>query len=153
MPLKAFKSDGSANLSDIIQAIYYAADHGATVISMSFDTETPSPDLKQAIATAMSRGAICVAAAGNEGEQELTYPAGFSGVVGVSSTTPTDGRSVFSNYAVPSVFMSAPGEALITTYPGNNYAGVWGTSFSTALVSGTVALLSQTVNEFSFGMA
>jgi len=38
---------------------------------------------------------------------------------------------------------AAPGEALITTYPGNNYAGVWGTSFSTALTSGGVALLVQ----------
>jgi len=83
----------------------------------------------------------------------LTYPAGFSGVIGVSSTTPTDGRSVFSNYAVPSVLMSAPGEALITTYPGNNYVGVWGTSFSTGLVSGTVALLSQAANPWSLGTA
>jgi subtilisin family serine protease len=144
MPLKAFKSDGSANLSDIISAIYYAADHGANVISMSFDTETASPDLKKAIAYAQSKGAICVAAAGNEGDQELTYPAGFSGVIGVASTTATDGRSVFSNYSVPSVFMAAPGEALITTYPGNNYAAAWGTSFSTALVTGTVALMYQT---------
>jgi hypothetical protein len=144
MPLKAFKSDGSANLSDIISAIYYAADHGANVISMSFDTETASPDLKKAIAYAQSKGAICVAASGNDGEQELTYPAAFAGVIGVGSTTATDGRSLFSNYSVPSVFMAAPGEALITTYPGNNYAAAWGTSFSTALVTGSVALMYQT---------
>jgi subtilisin family serine protease len=153
MPLKAFKPDGSANLSDIISAIYYAADHGANVISMSFDTETASPDLKQAIAYAQSKGAICVAAAGNEGDQELTYPAGFSGVIGVGSTTPTDGRSVFSNYSVPSVFMAAPGEALITTYPGNNYAAAWGTSFSTALVTGSVAQMFQTVGALSLTTA
>jgi subtilisin family serine protease len=153
MPLKAFKSDGSANLSDIIRAVYYAADHGANVISMSFDTETASPDLKKAIAYAQSKGAICVAAAGNEGDQELTYPAGFSGVIGVGSTTATDGRSVFSNYSVPSVFMAAPGEALITTYPGNNYAAAWGTSFSTALVTGTVALMYQTAGALALGTA
>jgi subtilisin family serine protease len=149
MPLKAFKSDGSATLSDIISAIYYAADHGANVISMSFDTDTASPHLKQAIAYAQSKGAICVAAAGNEGEQELTYPAGFSGVIGVGSTTPTDGRSVFSNYSVPSVFMAAPGEGLITTYPGNNYAAAWGTSFSTALVTGAVAQMFETADALS----
>ena len=38
------------------------------------------------------------------------------------------------------VTIAAPGENLITTYPGNNYAAVSGTSFSTALVSGASAL-------------
>jgi hypothetical protein len=151
MPLKAFHSDGTANLSDIIRAIYYAADHGAAVISMSFDTETASPDLHKAITYAQSKGAICIAAAGNDGESELTYPAGFSGVIGISSTTATDGRSAFSNYSMPSVFMAAPGEALITTYPGNNYAAAWGTSFSTALVSGAVALLTQAAGPLTLG--
>jgi len=42
MPLKAFRADGSSNLSDIIRAIYYAADHGANVISMSFSLSQPS---------------------------------------------------------------------------------------------------------------
>ena len=37
--------------------------------------------------------------------------------------------------------MAAPGEALVTTYPGNHYAQVWGTSFSSGLVSGAAALL------------
>src|SRR5713226_4971518 len=36
MPLKAFNADGTAKTSDIVQAIYYAADHGANVINMSF---------------------------------------------------------------------------------------------------------------------
>lgn len=153
MPLKAFKADGSADLSDIIRAIYYAADNGAKVISMSFDTETPSPDLQAAVAYANARGAVCVAASGNEGEQEVTYPAGFADVIGVGSTTATDARSVFSNYDVPSVLMAAPGEALITAYPDNNYAGVWGTSFSTALVSGTVALMAQLDTSLTYSTA
>jgi subtilisin family serine protease len=63
--------------------------------------------------------------------------------IGVASTNSRDRRSVFSNYGVISVEMSAPGEALITSYPDGHYAGVWGTSFSTALVSGAAALLTQ----------
>jgi len=43
--MKAFKADGTSELSDVIRAIYYAADNGAKVINMSFDTETPSPAL------------------------------------------------------------------------------------------------------------
>ena len=39
--------------------------------------------------------------------------------------------------------VGAPGAGVITTYPGGKYAGAWGTSFSTALVSGAAALLLQ----------
>ncbi len=153
MPLKAFQANGTSALSDIIRAIYYAADNGAKVINMSFDTETPSPSLYAAIQYANAQGVVCVAAAGNEGQQEITYPAGFANVIGVGSTTATDGRSVFSNYGVPSVFMAAPGEALIAPYPGNSYAGVWGTSFSNALVAGTAALMSQLNPSIGYGAA
>jgi subtilisin family serine protease len=73
----------------------------------------------------------------------VVYPAAFKGALGIGSTDADDDRSTFSNYATPSVEMAAPGEALVTTYPGNNYAGVWGTSFSTALTSGAAALLVQ----------
>ena len=151
MPLKAFQSDGSASLSDIVRAIYYATDNGAKVISMSFDTETPSPALSAAIQYANNQGVVCVAAAGNEGEQEVVYPAGFQNVIGVGSSTGADGRSTFSNFGVPSVFTTAPGEALITAFPGNNYSGVWGTSFSTALVAGAVAIMTQMSPSATYG--
>src|SRR5947209_2023285 len=49
MPLKAFRADGSSNLSDIIRAIYYGADHGANVISMSFSMGQSSPGLQAAV--------------------------------------------------------------------------------------------------------
>ncbi len=39
--------------------------------------------------------------------------------------------------------VAAPGEGAITTYPGNRYAAGWGTSFSTPLVAGGMALLAQ----------
>jgi subtilisin family serine protease len=143
MPLKAFLADGSSDTANIVRAIYYAADNGANVISMSFSSETVSIGIRTALQYAISKGIVCVSAAGNDGEQELVFPAAQEGVIGVGSSTATDGRSTFSNYAVDSVKMAAPGEALLTTYPGNNYAGVWGTSFSTALVSGGAALMMQ----------
>jgi subtilisin family serine protease len=142
MPLKAFSADGSSQLSNIIQAVYYAADHGAKVINMSFAMTSPSTELTAAIAYARSKGVICVASAGNNGREEEVFPAVTEGVIGVGSTSFADVRSVFSNYG-DAARVAAPGEALITTYPGNNYAGVWGTSFSSALVSGTVALMME----------
>ncbi len=142
MPLKAFHEDGSANLSDIVRAIRYAADNGANVISMSFDLPVLSPELQAVVTYAASKGAILIAASGNEGKSEYAYPAAFPNVIGVGSVNFEDRRSPFSNWG-HSASTSAPGEALITTYPGNNYAGVWGTSFSAAFVSGAVALMRQ----------
>ena len=142
MPLKAFTADGSAQLSDLVAAIYYAVDNGATVINMSFTLAAPSQSMLDAISYATSQGVLCVAAAGNSGIQIDTYPASWSGVLDVASTTNADQRSLFSNWS-SRVDLSAPGEALITAYPGNHYAAAWGTSFSTALVSGSVALMHQ----------
>jgi thermitase len=58
----------------------------------------------------------------------------------VASTSDSDVRSLFSNFG-GQIALAAPGEAVITTYPGNRYAEVWGTSFSAPLVSGGAALL------------
>jgi subtilisin family serine protease len=140
MPLKAFHGDGSASVFDIDRAIRYATDHGANVISMSFSYSDSSAVLQAAIAYAQSHRVLMVAAAGNDGKNMYSYPASYSGVVGVGSTNFSDRRSRFSNYG-RSAATSAPGEALITTYPGGNYAAVWGTSFSTALVSGAASLM------------
>jgi subtilisin family serine protease len=146
MPLKAFKSDGTANLSDILRAIYYAVQNNANVINMSFDTKTASTELKKALDYADQRGVVCVASAGNDGVQESVYPAAFQtdvmGVASVGSTTATDNtRSSFSNYGTATVWLAAPGEEIVTTYPFGTYAAGWGTSFSAPFVSGGAALL------------
>jgi len=147
MPLKAFNADGTAKTSDIVQAIYYAADHGANVINMSFSLGQFSDQLMRAVNYASRKGVICVASVGNESHKALVFPASLGNVVGVASTTLNNYRSAFSNYGADLVTVAAPGEALVTTYPGNHYAQVWGTSFSAALVSGGVALL-----EANFGI-
>jgi len=143
MPLKAFKADGTSSLSDIIRAVYYATDHGAKAINMSFSLTTPSTEFANAIAYAASKGVLLFASAGNDGKRLLVYPAGLPKVVGVGSTDKNDRRSRFSNYGTSSARTSAPGEALITTYPGGHYAAAWGTSFSTALVTGASALFTN----------
>ncbi|HMC78494.1 MAG TPA: Ig-like domain-containing protein, partial [Vicinamibacterales bacterium] len=145
MPLRAFAPDGTSNVADIVRAIYYAVDHGARVINMSFSATAASPAIARAIDMATSRGVICVASAGNSGEEVLVYPGALRNVLGVGATTSTSppGRSAFSNYGDALVSLGAPGEGVITTYPGGNYAGVWGTSFSTPMVSGAAALMVQ----------
>ena len=143
MPLKAFRADGTSNMFDIERAIYYAVDHGAKVINMSFSVAAASAELTQAIDYATQHGVICFGSAGNSGRSALVFPAAFRNVMGIASTTMTDQRSGFSNYGDHMVRFAAPGEGLITLYPGQRYASVSGTSFSTALASGASLLLAQ----------
>lgn len=143
MPLKAFHADGSSNLSDIIRAIYYAADHGANVISMSFSLGQPSPGLQAAIQYALGKNLILIASSGNDGLKTLVYPASYGGVQGIGSTSNSDVRSTFSNYGSGVVMFAAPGEGIVTTYPGNSYAAGWGTSFSAPMVAGAASLILQ----------
>jgi Subtilase family len=142
LPLKAFHSDGTGYLSDILRAIYYAAQNNANVINMSFDFKTPSQELSSALDYANKLNIICVASAGNDGAMETVYPAALqTDVMGVASTTDLDTRSTFSNFGNAIVWVAAPGEAIITTYPFSTYSAGWGTSFSAPFVSGGAALL------------
>lgn len=146
MPLKAFAADGTANASDIVRAIYYAVDHGANVINMSFELAQSSDALMKAINYADRHGVICVASAGNDAQSSLVFPAAYGNVISVGSVGQQNDQSSFTNFGPDLVRVAAPGEALITTYPGNHYAAVWGTSFSSALVAGAVADLRSAVD-------
>ncbi len=145
MPLTAFTADGAGEVFDVVRAIYYAVDHGANVINMSFSLQNWSAELVRAVNYANEHDVVCVASAGNGGEETLVFPSAFRHVIGVGSTDNLDRRSAFSNYGNGLVRVSAPGEGLITAFPGNRYAVVSGTSFSAALVSGGAALLEQLV--------
>jgi subtilisin family serine protease len=160
LPLKAFHSDGTGFLSDILRAIYYAAQNNADVINMSFDTTTNSTELKNALDYANQLNVICVASAGNDASPappHFVYPAALQNdVMGVASTSDLDTRSTFSNYGNAIVWLAAPGEAIITTYPFSTYAAGWGTSFSAPFVSGGAALvrsLQPNINESSAAAA
>jgi hypothetical protein len=142
LPLKAFSSNGTGQLSNIIAALYYAVQHKANVVNMSFDLSSPSLALSQAVSYANKAGVVLVAAAGNESTNSPVYPAALKGsVVGIASTTDWDTRSTFSNYGSTDAWIAAPGEYVISTYPGGTYASSSGTSFSAPLVAGTADLL------------
>jgi hypothetical protein len=143
LPLKSFGPDGSGYLSNILHAIYYAAQNGANIVNMSFDLTTYSQELANAVNSAQKQGIVFVASSGNDGQMTVVYPAGLPNVMGVASTNYQDQRSTFSNYGYQIVWVAAPGEAVITTYPFGTYAAAWGTSFSAPMVSGGVSLLQS----------
>lgn len=140
MPLKAFAADGTAATSDIVRAIYYAVDNGANVVNMSFSQVDLSSELLRAVNYANRHGVVCIASAGNTAQTSPVYPASLGEVIGVGSVSAAGTLSTFSSYGPDLLTLVAPGEDLITSYPGYHWAGVSGTSFSAALVSANVAI-------------
>lgn len=141
LPVKAFGANGSGTLSNILAGIYYAVQNNANVINMSFELSQSSTELTDAINYANANNVVCVASSGNDGEDEVVYPAGLQNVMGVASTNDLDQRSSFSNYGDQVVWVAGPGENIITTYPFGTYSVTSGTSFTSPMVAGTVALL------------
>ncbi|HET9399784.1 MAG TPA: S8 family serine peptidase [Candidatus Acidoferrales bacterium] len=142
LPLKAFSANGTGYVSNIVAALYFAIQNKANVVNMSFDLSTPSSALSKAVASANRAGLILVASAGNEDTSNAVYPAALKGnVIGIASTSNSDTRSSFSNYGSTDVWIAAPGESVVSTYPGGTYGSSSGTSFSSPLVTGSAALL------------
>jgi hypothetical protein len=157
LPLKAFGADGTGYTSDAIRAIYFAVHANARVLNMSFSFANASREFRNAVHYANRNNVIAVAAAGNDGEDVAVYPAAYaSDVMGVASTTNDDTRASFSNYGEPQVWVAAPGEWIVSTYPWGTYAAASGTSFSAPFVAGAVALfldVSASINQSAAAQA
>jgi subtilisin family serine protease len=111
MPLKVSHPDSGITSDAIAEAMLYAADQGASVISMSFGGpgDPGVPEFFQALVdVATHAGALCVAAAGNDGDSTPVYPAACDGVLSVGATDFNNARASFSNWG-PWVDVGAPG--------------------------------------------
>jgi subtilisin family serine protease len=139
MPVKVIGGNGSGNASDVALGIAWAVDHGARVINLSFVLSGPDGAVADAVAYARARGAIVVAAAGNAGTSDLTFPAGVPGVVSVTGTDGSDVRYGWANYG-SWVRLAAPGCSQATA-PGGGYGDFCGTSSAAAFVSGLAGLV------------
>ena len=149
--MRVFSTDASQGAydSDIANGIAWAASHGAKVINLSLGaTGGPYPfTLCNAVELAInSYGASVVAAAGNGNPPGTpvstpTWPAACPGAIGVAATDSSDQPASFSNYGNPDVFVSAPGVNVLSTYPGDQYAYMSGTSMASPYVAGLVGLI------------
>ncbi len=145
-------------LSDAAEAIKYAVDNGAHILSNSwriyeswnyiFPTGENLELLKSAISYAEEHGVIFVAAAGNEGTNLDTndnpiYPVGLkemsSLLVGVAASNVDKELSYFSNYGLNDVHVAAPGEDIMSLAPYKEWQMMSGTSMATPLVAGIIA--------------
>ena len=141
MPIRAFDSAGAATTFSICQSIYWAVEHDADVINMSFSLYSNYPVIDDAINDAFQAGVVMTAAAGNDGEAVSSYPAGHDGVISVAALDSLDQLADFSNYG-NDVDICAPGVNNYSALAGDYDWGRWsGTSFSAPLAAGVCALI------------
>lgn len=153
---KIVGDNGIGPTSLTIEGIIWAADQGAKVINLSVGTKASSigqtnlTNYEKAITYATQKGAVIVAAAGNERSTENFYPAASSGVVSVGAVNNKDEKADFTNYGT-FVKLAAPGKDIYSTFPNHtssrnilNYGYSSGTSMAGPIVSGVAALVWST---------
>jgi len=145
LPIRVLDDEGRGNVSGVSAGIVLAVDRGARVINVSIDVPVSSEALRDAIDYAHERGAIVVAAAGNEGQSQLIFPARLGDVVAVAAVDAAGVGAPFTNYSSDVDFV-APGLDMIGAVPLDlNPVGTahWsGTSFAAPLVTGSIALVA-----------
>jgi subtilisin family serine protease len=124
------------------EGIIYAADNGANIINCSWGGDDYSEAGREAIEYATSKGALVIAAAGNNSSGGKYYPACYDGVFSVASTNKGDIKSDFSNYG-ELIGVSAPGKSIKSTWQDNTYEVFSGTSMAAPLVAGLAGLVKS----------
>jgi serine protease len=113
MPVRILDANGTGDAATISRGIRYAATHGAQVINLSLEfsldvTPADIPDIMSAIRFAHRRGVVVVAASGNEGVDQIAYPARAPAVISVGATTRDRCLANYSNQAAK-LDLVAPG--------------------------------------------
>lgn len=141
MPIKVLDSSGTGTAESVAEGVRWAVDHGANVVNMSFVLSGPDQGVADAIAYAEAKGVVVVAAAGNAGATDPTYPASYPGVVSVAATDPAGNLYSWSSYG-PWVSVAAPG-CTVSTVMGGGIGQFCGTSAAAPLVAGLAGLAFQ----------
>ena len=147
MPVKLASDNGFADsypFSSVLKGMEYAIATGADILNMSFGTTVAFPSGQALTDIGRARGILLVAAAGNQGDSTLEYPASYTGVVSVAATDLQDKRASFATYN-RDVDLCAPGVGINSTIPGSSlrptYQRQQGSSQASGIVSGLLGLM------------
>jgi thermitase len=159
MAVRVLDGDGSGSTSSIANGIVFAANEGAGVINLSLGGPAGGGDaaMADAISQASAKGAVVVAAAGNDSSNNDAAPVtpcvlGNTNLICVAAVTKTGARSGFSNFGVTTVDVGAPGgngsgdpdADILSAKPS------WTSVFSESFETGTGAW-SGTTNKLPWG--
>ncbi|MFD1514961.1 S8 family serine peptidase [Halomarina rubra] len=136
---RALSEAGSGSTADIADAIQWAADQGADVINLSLGGGGYTNTMKNAVGYATNNGSLVVAAAGNDGQGSVSYPAAYSECLAVSALDPDESLASYSNYG-SDIELAAPGTNVLSTWTDDGYNSISGTSMATPVVAGVAGL-------------
>jgi type VII secretion-associated serine protease mycosin len=135
----------------VADGIRQAVADGASVISVSLSSDYSEVD-ERAVAAARRADVVVVAAAGNRSDDEesegVTFPAALPTVLAVGGVD-QDGELAGFSVTGPELTLTAPGEEIVTTRPGGEYAVASGTSFAAPIVAGAAALVRSRFPELT----
>ena len=139
MPVKVDDANGTLTAANVANGIKWAADNGAKVINMSIGFATDSTTIKSAIDYAYNKGCVLVAATGNDSKNAVSYPARYSNVIAVGSTTNGTTRVASSNYGTGINVVAYGG--YYTATASNGYSNMSGTSFASPQVAALASMV------------
>jgi subtilisin family serine protease len=141
MAVKASTDYNPGSMSHGYAGIIYATENGCHVVNCSWGRGgSPSQGEQNVINAAWQQGVAVVASAGNDNVSSPHYPSSYEHVLSVASTGVNDIKSSFSNYG-STVDICAPGEGIFSTWDRNSFASLQGTSMSSPIAAGVVALV------------
>ena len=137
--VKVLNRRGSGYLSDVIEGLDWAISNGMQVVNMSLGTASNVLLFQEAVQRVNAAGIVQVAAAGNN-YGAVIYPAAYSEVIAVSATDSSDAIASWSSRGLE-IDLAAPGVNIYSTYKGQTYKTLSGTSMAAPHVAGTAALV------------
>ncbi|MFC2947694.1 S8 family serine peptidase [Virgibacillus sediminis] len=140
LPVKVANDLGHVSSLDSVAGIYYAIEQGVDVINMSYGGYQFHKASRDALWEAYQQGILVIAAAGNDGISDPSYPASYEFVISVAATNEAGNPASFSNFG-NMIDIAAPGTNIISPNHLNTYSSANGTSFSAPVVSGVASLL------------
>jgi subtilisin family serine protease len=142
MAIKFLSASGNGDTAGAVSAIQYAINNGAHVMSNSWGGSGRSQALQDVILEAHNAGIVFVAAAGNNGNDSIVYPAAYEKVIAVSATDHNDEKASFSSYGT-FIDVGAPGVYIYSTKLDGSYGYASGTSMACPHVAGLAALIKS----------